>query len=131
MPHPLGIVDPLPKGERDIFNRNRSDGDIDPFRPFPTSPDSSKHVGCSSTLQLQQATEIVKALFGNDSVGQVVGVYSCSAARQSGRLYVSTDGLFFYSVRSEYSLFPLTVRSPHLIFALFSRIYLASRSVYA
>jgi hypothetical protein len=48
--------------------------------------------------QQQQATEIVKALFGNNVVGKVVGVFSCSVARQSGRLYVSTEGLFFYSV---------------------------------
>lgn len=115
MPNPSAIVDSLPIGEQGIFNRNRSDGDIDPFKSSPTSPDSSKHIGCCSTGQQQQATEIVKALFGNESIGKVVGVYSCSVARQSGKLYVSTDGLFFYSVRSEYFLFPLTVKSPHLI----------------
>ena len=41
-------------------------------------------------------TEIVKALFGS-SVGDVVNDFSCSYQRQAGRLYVSTEGLFFYS----------------------------------
>ena len=49
-----------------------------------------------SMTQQQQATEIVKALFGN--AGKVVGTFSCSVTRQSGRLYVSTEGLLFYSV---------------------------------
>eukprot|EP00804_Cyclotella_cryptica_P007091 CCRYP_014538-RC/>CCRYP_014538-RC protein AED:0.09 eAED:0.09 QI:153/1/1/1/1/1/6/63/495 len=99
MLHPSAIMaDPLPKAEGGVFDRNRSDGDIDPARSSPTSLDTNIHnIGCSSTVQQQQATEIVKALFGNDSIGKVVGVYSCSVARQSGRLYVSTDGLFFYS----------------------------------
>lgn len=63
------------------------------------SLDTSKCSQYSSVAQQQQATEIVKALFGN--VGKVVGVFSCSVARQSGRLYVSTEGLLFYSVSSE------------------------------
>jgi len=39
----------------------------------------------------------VKALFGGRSVGDVVQDFSCSFQRQAGRLYVSTEGLFFYS----------------------------------
>lgn len=60
------------------------------LRPSPTSQDSSK-----PSAQQQQAAEIVRSLFGD--VGKVVGIFSCSVARQSGRLYVSTQGLFFYS----------------------------------
>jgi len=40
-------------------------------------------------------TEFIKALFGD--TGVVVGDYSCSYQRQAGRLYVSTDAVFFYS----------------------------------
>jgi hypothetical protein len=40
-------------------------------------------------------TEIVKALGG--PAGDVVQDVPCSYQRQTGRLYVSTDGLFFYS----------------------------------
>lgn len=40
-------------------------------------------------------TEFIKALFGD--AGVVVGDFSCSYQRQAGRLYVSTDAVFFYS----------------------------------
>lgn len=40
-------------------------------------------------------TEFIKALFGD--TGIVVGDFSCSYQRQAGRLYVSTDAVFFYS----------------------------------
>lgn len=41
-------------------------------------------------------TEFIKALFAGDT-GVVVADYSCSYQRQAGRLYVSTDAIFFYS----------------------------------
>lgn len=67
------------------------DGASEPvLRSSPTSQDSSK-----PSAQQLQATEIARSLFGN--VGKVLGIFSCSVARQSGRLYVSTEGLFFYS----------------------------------
>jgi hypothetical protein len=71
-----------------------SDVEIDPVR----SPASSSR--SSSLAAAHQATEIVKTLVGNEytTVGKVVGVYSCSVGRQSGKFYVSTVGLFFYSV---------------------------------
>eukprot|EP00985_Skeletonema_marinoi_P008576 scaffold3916_cov138-Skeletonema_marinoi.AAC.1 len=48
----------------------------------------------SSSKQMY-TTEFIKALFGD--TGVVVGDYSCSYQRQAGRLYVSTDAVFFYS----------------------------------
>jgi len=41
-------------------------------------------------------TEIVKSLFGGE-VGEVVSDVSCSFQRQAGRLYVSTNAIFYYS----------------------------------
>ena len=41
-------------------------------------------------------TEIVKSLFGGE-VGEVVIDVSCSFQRQAGRLYVSTNAIFYYS----------------------------------
>lgn len=60
--------------------------------------------------QQAYATEIIKTLFGRDSdgcSGDVVGTYSCtySFQRLAGRLYVSTDGLFFYSVSEKILLY--------------------------
>jgi len=54
----------------------------------------------SSSTKQAYTTEIVKALFGDgDSspIGDVVDDFSCSFQRQAGRLYVSTEGLFFFS----------------------------------
>jgi hypothetical protein len=48
----------------------------------------------SSSKQMY-TTEFIKALFGDSGV--VVGDFSCSYQRQAGRLYVSTDAVFFYS----------------------------------
>ena len=67
-----------------------------------TRNDAASSSESSTKAQQAYTTEIVKALFGRDgSSGVVVGNYSCSFQRQSGRLYVSTDALFFYSVRTE------------------------------
>lgn len=78
-----------------------SNGKPDPVRSrsSPSQDAPSKPGRSNSVAQQQQATEIVKALFGD--VGRVVGIFSCSVARQSGRLYVSAEGLFFYSVSSK------------------------------
>ena len=68
----------------------------DELRSSPTASLESSKLS-STVAQLHQATEIVKSLFGNVGKVNVVGVFSCSVARQSGRMYVSTEGLFFYS----------------------------------
>lgn len=78
---------------------NVNDGSSETVRSSPTSQDISMPSKTGFTQQ-QQATEIVKTLFGD--VGKVVGIFSCSVTRQSGRLYVSAQGLFFYSVSDNF-----------------------------
>ena len=51
--------------------------------------------GSNSSSKQMYTTEFIKALFGD--TGIVVGDFSCSYQRQAGRLYVSTDAVFFYS----------------------------------
>lgn len=60
-----------------------------------TTPPRSMNGSNSSSKQMY-TTEFIKALFG-EAVGIVVGDFSCSYQRQTGRLYVSTDAVFFYS----------------------------------
>ena len=49
----------------------------------------------SSSSKQMYTTEFIKALFGDSGV--VLGDFSCSYERQFGRLYVSTNAVFFYS----------------------------------
>ena len=49
----------------------------------------------SSSSKQMYTTEFIKALFGDSGV--VLGDFSCSYQRQLGRLYVSTNAVFFYS----------------------------------
>jgi hypothetical protein len=69
--------------------------------PLPSSLEKSLAAAAaassSSAKDSKRAytTEIVKALGGN--VGDVIQDVQCSYQRQSGRLYISTEGLFFYS----------------------------------
>jgi len=69
--------------------------------PLPSSLEKSLAAAAaassSSTKDSKRAytTEVVKALGGN--VGDVIQDVQCSHQRQSGRLYISTEGLFFYS----------------------------------
>ncbi|KAL7536299.1 hypothetical protein ACHAXR_008393 [Thalassiosira sp. AJA248-18] len=65
--------------------------------PLSSSSPSAPRSSSTSSSKQAYTTEIVKALFGGGAVGDVVQDFSCSFQRQAGRLYVSTDGLFFYS----------------------------------
>jgi hypothetical protein len=56
---------------------------------------ASEQLASSTNSKQAYTTEIVKALGG--PAGDVVHNVPCSYQRQAGRLYVSTDGLFFYS----------------------------------
>ena len=56
---------------------------------------ASEQLASSTNSKQAYTTEIVKALGG--PAGDVVQDVPCSYQRQTGRLYVSTDGLFFYS----------------------------------
>lgn len=58
-------------------------------------PSASASASASMTTELY-TTEIVRAMFG-PGVGSVVGDYSCSYKRNSGRLYLSTNALCYYS----------------------------------
>mmetsp|Transcript_7426 Transcript_7426/g.10824 ORF Transcript_7426/g.10824 Transcript_7426/m.10824 type:complete len:485 (-) Transcript_7426:906-2360(-) len=60
-----------------------------------TPPRSTQGSSNSSSSKQMYTTEFIKALFGE--AGIVVGDFSCSYQRQAGRLYVSTDAVFFYS----------------------------------
>jgi len=73
---------------RDRFGRStNSSGVTTPPRPTNGSNGSSS--------KQMYTTEFIKALFGE--AGIVVGDFPCSYQRQAGRLYVSTDAVFFYS----------------------------------
>lgn len=56
---------------------------------------ASEQLASSTNSKQAYTTEIVKALGG--PAGDVMQDVPCSYQRQTGRLYVSTDGLFFYS----------------------------------
>ena len=57
----------------------------------------SSATNISTPSKQAYTTEIVKALFGGGAVGDVIQDFSCSFQRQAGRIYISTDALFFYS----------------------------------
>lgn len=68
--------------------------------PLPSSLEKSLAAAAASSSSTKDSkraytTEVVKALGGN--VGDVIQDVQCSYQRQSGRLYISTEGLFFYS----------------------------------
>ncbi len=59
-------------------------------------PISGRNKANSAASASLYTTEIVRALFG-PAIGSVVGDYSCSYKRNSGRLYLANNAICFYS----------------------------------
>ncbi|KAL7438040.1 hypothetical protein ACHAXM_005972 [Skeletonema potamos] len=82
-----------------IRQRTASENEIsDRFKKSANSCGATtppRSMSSSSSSKQMYTTEFIKALFGD--AGVVVGDFSCSYQRQAGRLYVSTDAVFFYS----------------------------------
>jgi len=67
----------------------------------PTAANNNTSMGSNALTEPMNATdlyttEIVRALFG-PTIGAVVGDYSCTFKRTSGRLYMATNALCYYS----------------------------------
>ena len=81
------------KGGSDANNKNSSTiGSNDSHRQSEYGPDV---IPAASSEDLY-TTEIVRAMFG-PTIGSVVGDYSCTYKRNSGRMYLATNAVAFYS----------------------------------
>ena len=102
----LAVSSPLPSLSRMISN----DEAVSASTGSTSQQTSGKSEANMSATTSLYTTEIVRALFG-PAVGSVVGDYSCSYKRNSGRLYLAGNAVCFYSnlfgSESKYS-FPLS-----------------------
>eukprot|EP00562_Extubocellulus_spinifer_P028554 CAMPEP_0178645746 /NCGR_PEP_ID=MMETSP0698-20121128/18995_1 /TAXON_ID=265572 /ORGANISM="Extubocellulus spinifer, Strain CCMP396" /LENGTH=608 /DNA_ID=CAMNT_0020286835 /DNA_START=33 /DNA_END=1859 /DNA_ORIENTATION=+ len=93
--------------ENDLALSSSRAADSDPSCTISDDDDAAKPIGgrneansAASASASESAslytTEIVRALFG-PTIGSVIGDYSCSYKRNSGRLYLANNAMCFYS----------------------------------